>query len=231
MNARQKRALVQGNNTRWLKERSFLQREHLKLRQAVSPEILSVVRDLLLDGDDVDAIGILARELDLVPREGPYRVIPVMSRYPMPPGDRCSIAVRDNASMYSRASRFGVARECSGFMIDHISDVCAARLVAENVPASAFVASFVETWLFEVDGSVTDPDPSKRGALDPQWRLDLPKESEIARLPQVIGTKLAFSPNFQPAGQWTVQVTNDGKTEVPFIGWILAEIAQGESYG
>lgn len=42
--------------------------DDLKIKQQTTPEVLSIVRDLLLEGADVDAIAILANELDLVPR-------------------------------------------------------------------------------------------------------------------------------------------------------------------
>jgi len=50
--------------------------EALKLQQAVDPDILAMVRDLFLAGKDIDAIGILANELQMVPaaaagRSGP----------------------------------------------------------------------------------------------------------------------------------------------------------------
>lgn len=45
-----------------------LGRETIKTSQAIDPDIMSVVRDLFLTGQDVDAIGILATQLGMVPK-------------------------------------------------------------------------------------------------------------------------------------------------------------------
>lgn len=57
-------------------------RRRIKLKQDLDDQILEIVRDLLLAGDDVDAIALLARELDLHPKPHRWGAWPFVATVP-----------------------------------------------------------------------------------------------------------------------------------------------------
>lgn len=117
------------------------QRDHLRLKQQLDPQLLECVRDLLLDGEDVDAIAILAQELDLYPKPHRWGAM-VFTALLVGAGTNGVAIIRCyNDERYVFMPRKLMVSDDTGdaFVIEQITDMGADRLLLPDpVGASAF---------------------------------------------------------------------------------------------
>lgn len=204
---------------RKLVKNARIQQRHLSLLQSVKPSILETVRDLLLEGNDVDALAILAQELDLVPRHRRCGIMPLQIR---------DVPAHTNAfrRMWSITAddqmflplRFGVTEETGKyFSIDSIVDLGPERhLLDRPIAASVFVAVRTD---YHVDLNLAPGG----GIVALRWGSGIDSAKDF-------GMALPFGRGWIRGDAVELTVSNETSHPRDFVGFIVGEIYTAEEW-